>query len=369
MRFAGLAITLVILTCCTSASGTSHPSAAKIFSPTPDTPPSPQPSPQPSGPHDRINYFRFTSLKVAWTTTATRVLRTDDGGTTWHDLTPQGINFGSARSFALDDEHLWVYGLGGEVRTADGGRTWSHVVMASTNGSPYFVDTRRGWLTEGLGALAGSEAVAVLRTDDGGATYTQISQTSNGNDPTPDPSGLKFACNKGYAVFGDHEHGILPELCAGGPLGAYRTADGGSHWTWFAYPGLTNTSGTAGLAEPLYITPTEVITFLDLRVNGLAYLYRSHDGGTTWSSTELMKFTAADFESSTRGWALAQVGLVESIDAGASWHVIDATVPPLGNASVQDLGAGYGAMYDGAHIYATADDAKTLTDITPPLVD
>lgn len=86
--------------------------------------------------------------------------------------------------FALDARTAWV---GGDLRTAvgpihsvlyhtgDGGRTWQAVgstVPASTILSVFFLDARHGWAA-GAWTLESAGEPFVLRTQDGGATWTR----------------------------------------------------------------------------------------------------------------------------------------------------------------------------------------------------
>src|SRR4030095_9692227 len=70
-------------------------------------------------------------------------------------------------------------------RTADGGMSWTKSATPFSGGDLDFLDETDGWMLADLGVGAGSNAVAVYQTPDGGAnwllTYT--------NDPTQPGAG------------------------------------------------------------------------------------------------------------------------------------------------------------------------------------
>src|SRR3972149_5431074 len=99
------------------------------------------------------------------------VLRTEDGGHSWQDVTPPEVlpppdpeypwPWFEATAFFLDTEHAWAAfhladgGMPGTVwRTVDGGRTWDRgwgmVGNVAAHNSTYsvlhFVDPQHGWL-------------------------------------------------------------------------------------------------------------------------------------------------------------------------------------------------------------------------------
>jgi photosystem II stability/assembly factor-like uncharacterized protein len=57
-------------------------------------------------------------------------------------------------------------------RSTDGGRTWSHVKTVNWDGQFSFVDPQRGWAV----ARANDE-VALVKTVNGGGTWTEIKPT------------------------------------------------------------------------------------------------------------------------------------------------------------------------------------------------
>lgn len=123
-----------------------------------------------------------------WAIGEAYVLRTMDGGATWLNATPTGltsVGF-SASSFFMNATTAWLvlpsadYTTGTLYHTANGGMTWTSSSVPFSDGSLQFLDAQNGWMLAALGAGAGSEAVAVYQSVDGGATWSRAYV----NDPT-----------------------------------------------------------------------------------------------------------------------------------------------------------------------------------------
>src|SRR5271157_2851376 len=155
----------------------------------------------------------FTMLRMidatnGWAITDTGVVRTNDGGATWHDVTPSGVTklgFGIPFYF-LDANHGWVVATdssnpssGTLYRTQDGGATWQSSAVNFLMGTMVFVNASNGWMMADLGAGAGSDAVAIFQTTDGGQTWKQTYI----NDPTQPNAGTTLP-------FGGLKDGITP---------------------------------------------------------------------------------------------------------------------------------------------------------------
>lgn len=109
-----------------------------------------------------------------------RILKTNNGGTTWEKVTNTGIGTDAYLKclFALDANHVWI-GVGipdnsGEIqfhqvyRTADGGINWSQESVNLTNPafSIFFWDVNNGWLTADLGVVAAFKGTTGLQKTD-----------------------------------------------------------------------------------------------------------------------------------------------------------------------------------------------------------
>jgi WD40 repeat protein len=118
------------------------------------------------------------------------ILRTEDGGLTWSDVTPPESFAGPdywwrVSAFFLDQQTAWVAypGTGSRAeavwRTHDGGQTWDRglglegIVCCGMDAGfdLEFVDQTHGWLAGGYLFGAGSSGTELFRTTDGGITW------------------------------------------------------------------------------------------------------------------------------------------------------------------------------------------------------
>src|SRR5688572_8301691 len=222
------------------------PSSSDTPSPT-----EPTPSPYPDTPSPREINARligapalvevdFLNELDGWGVTETEIARTNDGGLTWYDVTPPDMTetTASLRIFFLDTDHAWVqkpefenFPNGGFLsRTEDGGLTWRTFSTPFSYGDLRFLDDENGWMLADLGAAAGSNAVAVYQTTDGGLSWN----LKYINDPNHPDAGNSLP-------LGGIKSGIIPinmqtawvggVTYAPGTLYLYRTDDGGNTWS------------------------------------------------------------------------------------------------------------------------------------------
>ena len=195
-----------------------------------------------------FKYVQYLSLSpdfaVDHTLTAhPGMLRSTDGGDTWVELTRNpGLPTGVLGKMTIavspaDPNRVWAITEatnGGLYRSDDGGETWTISSTPFSGGDLSFIDVNNGWMLADLGVGAGSNAVAVFQTKDGGATWTQTYT----NDPNEKDAGNSL------------------------PLGGLKSDL------------LPLNMQTAWVGGVIYTT-------------GTAYLYRTEDGGHTWIHVKL----------------------------------------------------------------------------------
>ena len=285
--------------------------------------------------------FQMLTEQDGWALTDRAVLRTDDGGAAWHDVTPPGgpaLGYGvgsafldAARAFIAAPDTVDPLHAGTLYRTADGGRTWSANAIPFGGGFLRFLDSSNGWAMAGLGVGAGSNAIAVFQTSDGGASWTQVFV----NDPT--------AAN------------AREDIPLGGMKGIFQARDMQTAWVG----GVVYSIGTF-------------------------YLYRTSDGGRSWSqvsavlppeaqnaqvSIEEIQFpTASDgfLSLSFTNEAGATRALYTTRDGGASWTLLPTLFP--GGRSTDFVSAAEGLIFDGSQFRVTRDAGVTWTIVRPDLV-
>ena len=309
--------------------------------PYPDTPAPPAIAAAPVESPALIELHFFNDLD-GWALTETFVVRTNDGGITWYDVTPPDLeDAGSTvQTFFLDATHAWVQkpdfnnfpNNGLLYRTADGGLTWSISSTPFSGGDLTFIDEVSGWMLADLGVGAGSNAVAIFQTIDGGATWTQ----TYSNDPND------------------------PESAESLPLGGIKSD---------LVPLDMQTAWVAG------------VTYSP----GTLYLYRTDDRGETWTPASLelptdaesfelaidrdqMRFASADdgFLAVRMSGESTQTAIYVTGDGGDTWTLTPAIIPGAGASDV--LSPQEAIVFNGEQFYVTRDAARTWTTVTPDIV-
>ena len=96
----------------------------------------------------------------------------EDGGTSWNTyLLPEKVLASQDRLIYFDADNALLLGRD-MYRSADGGRTWSHVKVVNWDGQFSFVDPQNGWAV-----ARENNDVALVKTSDGGGTWVQIMPT------------------------------------------------------------------------------------------------------------------------------------------------------------------------------------------------
>jgi len=211
-------------------------------------------------------------------------------------------------------------------RSADRGTTWAEKPLPPNFGTANprisFVDEREGWL-----AMIGSPATQcqiqrvglIAHTADGGATWESLT-----------PSGIADGLCKDALAFVDPTRGFLDAWSPNQAPFVYRTTDRGRTWT--ASAALPDPPGFKTQGAGFTLRPGPVRAFdstLLLAANGLSngtpfeYVFRSNDGGASWTYLATAQSTGASFAflTATRWLRIGAPGeSVETTDAGASWH-------------------------------------------------
>lgn len=201
-------------------------------------------------------------------------------------------------AFFVDDSRGWIlaHQSGAVLRTVDGGATWTVQARLGEGflESIRFVDERTGWICGDKGRL--------YRTDDGGATWKDRSL----GQESLSLYGLHFL---------DRQHGVLVGLdTAAGKAALFETSDGGGTWT-----PRRDLPPLRGLADALAF-PSSSTGF----AGGFGAILATHDGGRTWQvGQEVEGGIVRDlwFRDGRMGWAVGHGGLVlRTRDGGATWE-------------------------------------------------
>lgn len=346
-------IVLALLVTGCNISVTSFPASSDVATQAPTEEPEPTPSPYPDTPSPAtiaapiadspaLMEVEFLNELDSWGVTETEIVRTTDGGFTWYDVTPPDLaetGF-TVEVFILDRDHAWVQkpdfnnfpNNGLLYHTSDGGLNWSISSTPFSSGDLNFLDEENGWMLADLGVGAGSNAVAVFQTTDGGETWTQ-SYTNDPNDP---------------------------QAADSLPLGGIKSDLVPLHMQ------------TAWVGGVVYAP-------------GSIYLYRTDDGGRTWAPVTVeLPEGAEEFElgidrdqmqfvSEQDGYLIVrmagdstQTAVYTSADGGDTWSLTPTLIPGAGSSDF--LSEEDAILYNGQAFYATRDGGTTWTTVEPDIV-
>ncbi len=262
-----------------------------------------------------IDEIQFIDDRIGWACAGfAGILKTEDGGETWQQL---DSNIKSDKIYSIwfrDNDKGWAVGSRLEpgirledsrvfpviLTTNDGGRSWiTQMVLRERMWALtriYFLDERHGW---SVGGTSGTGLM--FATSDGGRNWKGIQSDAFNSAMFRD---VYFKdLEHGWAI-GDSKNGIV------------HTEDGGASWS----------------VIPLQDSPLSLnrLHFIDSEngwaVGGRDGLYRTTDGGRTWSQVRpsseynqewLHNITFAD---RMRGWICGEKGILFSTgDGGITW--------------------------------------------------
>ena len=241
---------------------------------------------QTSGVTQRLRGVSAVSEQMAWASGAgSTVLRTVDGGQTWHKLnvTNEALDFRDID--AVDAQTAYTLSIGNGpasriYKTTDAGRTWN---LQFKNDDPKaFLDAMSFWDANHGVAFGDSvdKQFFILTTADGGRTWARVPTTSL--PPAQENEGAFAASGTNIAVFGKSHAWIGTGASAKSRV--LRTTDGGRTWQVADTPLASGPS--AGIFSIAFRDAKHgVIAGGDYRkeqeaVDNLAV---TSDGGITWT--------------------------------------------------------------------------------------
>jgi photosystem II stability/assembly factor-like uncharacterized protein len=202
---------------------------------------------------------------------------------------------GQTNAVAVDPRNSSVVYLGAEGggvwKTTDGGQTWTPLTdsqpsleIGALALDPSNPDVVYAGTSLSNGSFA-SEGKGILKSTDGGATWRQL--------PGPLPSGPGLvAVVYSLAVSPSDGNVLLAVADSVAGAGLYRSADGGNTWSSVVGP-ITNSYGLQVLFDP---------TNGSIAFASLDTVYKSTDGGNTWTAAS---GTGSNALSASQGYFLA----------------------------------------------------------------
>lgn len=324
------------------------------------------------------NAVIWMSSQTAVASIGTAIYRSTNAGESW-SFFGGGITTGLIRMARVGETGLVGVSVAGDIwRSSDGGATWSFVFDGlgdlPDSWGVSFSDAQHGWVVGHHGIM--------LETADAGLSWSLRNSGASVQiyelEMRDDSFGLA-ACNNGYLlrttnggafwetqklevtgqIFGRDEslHGLsivdASVAVVAGPGGtAFRTDDGGVSWTSIGYPVLP---------DALWIEDVEFATAnlgwvvgLDLDLGHDHTIYRTTDGGATWSPNLITGgyMFWVDFVDASRGWiGSTGRGYYRTTNGGSSWTAGTLptyfTNPSVSDGQFADVQTGWVAGWDG----------------------
>ena len=266
---------------------------------------------------------------------------------------------------------VWVYfGQGFLFRSTDRGDTWEErplpPVQPGISPEVSFVDAQNGWYTTSAEpeTQCTAQHTTIWHTADGGTTWQSLG-TVGSND---------FQCKQGLS-FIDTSHGFVSAYDDNHQPTIYRTSDGGRSWQASTLVTIAPPMGWVGGVVVLRAGLVKAFgAALLVAANdgrGGEYVFRSLDGGATWSYLAAVSSGPGNvvFVTASR-WLQMQgsSGGSETTDAGKTWHPFpNDYTDAAGVASFFYFGddhVGYGTVRGAIH--RTVDGGTRWTDIKTP---
>ena len=329
--------------------------------------------------------IHFVNELDGWGVSESWIVRTNDGGITWYNVTPTEVEeVGSAvETFILDKDHAWIQkpdfnnfpNNGLLYHTADGGLTWTISSTPFSGGDLSFIDENNGWMLADLGVGAGSNAVAVFQTTDGGATWIQR-YTNDPNLPKAGDS-LPLGGLKADLVPLDMQTAWVGGVVySPGTIYLYRTDDRGQNWTQESLElpdGAENFE--LGIDEDQVQFVSAEDGFLVVRMSGdstQTAVYITNDGGDTWQLTPTLipNAGASDFLSAQEAIIYNGEQFYVTRDAGRTWTTVSPDIvfgDSFATMEFVNLNSGWilTVANEKRSLYRTHDGGATWLPVTP----
>jgi photosystem II stability/assembly factor-like uncharacterized protein len=276
-----------------------------------------------------------------WTLAENHLYLTTDNGRTWKDITPGQGGGRLVSVFFLEDGTGWALIASTDIKeldphpharvmgTHDFGSHWdlyqkdvSQIAGLKSEAMPsalWFTDQTHGWLTVRSAGSSTSSQGQLLKTDDGGKTWSML-------PPLP---------SFGVIRFDDPLRGWLLPTPDSSDL--WRTADGGSHWSEPEIP----RPGDCENCRITYTLPhfrangagSLAITFVGDNTSRMT-IFASDNSGTTWSESRSIEGNTDELSGNSVAYIDSQAARLDVRDTG---QIETSTGARLSLASLPDL--------------------------------
>jgi len=369
-----------------------QPAATRLPEPTPTRAPAP----------GMTGLAMFEAGGWGWDADGEKLYRSTDEGQAWKAVRlPENAQFNFSISAFLDLNTAWLAGAGpltdGQrlLHTVDGGATWTETTprgLESLAGDfrYHFVNASEGW-AEAAGAGAGNLYVQVFETLDGGASYQVVPMVPLHAEEGL-PQGTVHLCN----MCADSFHydpariviitGDMGSMESRGAVHGYVSFDRGESWKELSLPLPEKYQGA--LVWPLetsFVNDKDgflPVVLVKYNPDGsslyrVLIVYASHDGGVTWELApglleQIPNYPMLQFLNNQDAMVQCGEAVCVTHDGAKTWQAfpLDPSMVPNDSRSITELQfvdplAGWmviGDYSDGTtsyRIYKTTDGAAS----------
>ncbi len=341
-----------------------------------------------------------------WTSQAdetSRILRTQDGGVTWSDVSPQGQALTPYASSFLDAQTAWIalYDPAADssalLRTVDGGQTWVSLPQKDLQNAYYDFTSPNDGVAETAGVGAGNLYLNLYSSNDGGASWTPILIAAPDSEPGL-PDGTIHLCNIcGDSLYYDPERLVITygDLASdpGGVVRLSVSTDLGQSWKDLNLP-LPDGKYADGLVAPKApvffgsegLLPVSIGKYDadGALVYSVLALYLTRDGGQGWSQAPaILENTVGFFDSPQilspeEAFIRCGKNLCVTRDGAQTWQTLpdglDFDLNSSGAYVFQyefvDPAQGWAVVSDGAdfQLWKSSDGGVTWIQLAPRLI-
>jgi photosystem II stability/assembly factor-like uncharacterized protein len=306
------------------------------------------------------------------------VIKSTDGGTTWSQINNGITNLYVGSLFMHpDNPDILLAGSGnnayyegaGVFLTTDGGGTWEKVLESGVQSVEFAA-------SDPDIAYAG-EPGWIYRSDDGGQSW----RVMNGSVPGWGPPGVEAGFPIDFQVDPQDPDRMFANNYLGGN---FLTEDGGKTWV------VASTGYTGAQVRAIAVSPLEPAQVF---VSARSGFFSTNDGGQNWYGLVFpeaagLEWNAVHIDPFDPGHILAANNwlsrMVESVDGGKHWRVIDVTIPEMHGwrvikfapSNAQFVYAGTGAYFSAggfdpsiksSGIFASSDGGTTWNEVNNDL--
>ncbi|MCW2504525.1 MAG: hypothetical protein JWO79_2809 [Actinomycetia bacterium] len=241
----------------------------------------------------------------------------------------------------------------GVYRSTDGGITWTPSGLTGTDRigriAPDPANSQRIFAAAAGSLFVPGGARGLYRTTDGGTTWQKVlagaTATTGAIDVAVDPNNPQRI----YAAMWDHYRQPSGRVYGGTGSGLYRSIDGGTTWTRLG-GGLPAASGDLGRMGVAVATsdPNRLYAIAANTSGDFSGFWTSTNGGDSWA--KLTTTSAVSSSQSTFGWWFGRIW----VDPAASRHVFVAGVSLVESADAGATWASSSSVHADQHALAWA---------------